>query len=160
MGMENIFDAEDDEHGEDDVAEDDQQGVTEVLEGHGFEHHGGDFVDGGEDEGIEEDPAEVFDAWHGSVDVFEGVIVVAVQPVRDVGAEEHHQRAGEGGDAQRVCKGVDHKAGGKADEILQRERQFQRQQEEGQQEERRGEIAKQTDMLADGHLNDEQYQKP
>ena len=38
-GVEDVFDAEDDEHGEDGVPEDDEQGVPEVFERHGCEEH-------------------------------------------------------------------------------------------------------------------------
>ena len=76
--MENIFNAKDDKHREDGVSEDNQQSVPEVPEGHSFEKHGGDFVNGGKNEGIKEYPAEVLDTRNGAVDVFEFDIVAAI----------------------------------------------------------------------------------
>jgi hypothetical protein len=97
--MENVFNTKDDKHCEDDIAEDDEQGMPEVPESHGFEKHGGDFVDGSENEGVEEYPSEIFDSRYRTVDVLEFDVATAVQQMCDMGAEEHHQGASKGGDA-------------------------------------------------------------
>lgn len=110
MGMENVFNAEDDKHGKDDVAEDDQQGVAEILESHGFEHHSGDHVDSGEDKSVEKDPSEVLRSGFWAVNILKFDIVTAIQPMGDVRAYEHHQRAGEGGVAEGVRESIHHES--------------------------------------------------
>ena len=52
-------------------------------------------------------------------------VVGAVEHPHDVGAEEHQERAGEGGDAKGVREGVCHEACGEADDVLQRQRHLQ-----------------------------------
>ena len=158
--MEDVFDAEDDEHSEDDVAEDDEQRVPEIFESHGSKKHGGDLIDGGQNQRVEENPTEVLDTGYGTVDVLELDVVGPVEHPHDVGAEEHQQGAGKGRDAKRVRECIHHEARGETDEILQRQRQFQRQQEQRKQEQCRRHITEQVDMLADGNLCDEQQQKP
>lgn len=154
--MENIFYTKDNEHRKEGVAEDDEESVSKVAEGHSTQHNRRNLVDGSEDEGVEEYPAEVLHPWDWPVNVLEFIVIATVQEMSDIGAEKHHQGAGKHGDSQRVCKRVHNKACDKSDEILQRERQLQRQQKEGQQEEGRRHISKQANMLTYRNLH---YQK-
>ena len=51
-GMENIFYAEDDKHSEKGVAKDNEQGMPEISESHGFEENSSDLVNGGKYESV------------------------------------------------------------------------------------------------------------
>ena len=49
-------------------------------------------------------------------------IVAAIEKTGDIRTDKHHQRAGEGGDTQRMSEGIHYESRCKADDILQCQR--------------------------------------
>lgn len=158
-GMEDVLDAQDDEHGKHDVSKNDEDCVTEIPEGTGFQQHVGHLVNRREDEGVKENPPEILDTGHWAVDVFELDVIASVQPFDDIRTEEHHQRARERTGAEGVRKGIHHEASDETDNILHRKRQLQRQEEQSQKEQSRIHIPEKTNMLANGNLHHQQNQE-
>lgn len=157
-GIENIFHTKYDKYRKEDIAENDEQRMSKIAEGHGTQHHCGNLINGGEDEGVEKYPTEVFHSRNRTVDVLE-LVIATIQKMSDIGTEEHHQGAGECGNAEGVGEGVHHEPRGKSDEILQGERQLQRQEKKSQQEKRRRHISKQANMLTYNNLHNQKDDK-
>lgn len=131
--------------------------MSEIGELACFQHDHQELMQSGEGKSIGEQPLEILDTGDRPFNALS-----AFTPIEGLGqirAHEHKYHAGEGVDTLRVCKQIDDKTCNESDQILNGERQFKRQQQQGEEIQCRCRKPKQIDVAAHKNLQHYHHQK-
>ena len=101
-----------------------------MMEGEGLYHDGGKLLNEYKDDGISQQPAEIFHAGQGLVQNVIGF--TTVEGHCQIGTDEHHQHAGRCVNAVGDIEHVDEETGSKGDEVLNPSRNFEGQHQQCQ----------------------------